>query len=515
VHAERLIERAEARRCRVSEALDKQHRAAWGQFFTPSPVATFLADLIDLPEAGRFVVLDPGAGTGSLAAAVAAKAVAGETRCALHIVAFEADPSLSAPLAATLRDCERTASRVGIEVTTEVHELDFLAWASASLAGSVFAGFRQFDACIMNPPYRKVGTGSPDRLALERIGLRVTNLYPAFLGAASALLGRGGQLSAITPRSFANGPYFLPFRRFFLSLMAIDFLHVYERRGKLFADAGVLQENVVFRAVRGGPCREITLSRSAGLADARSTRRVPAQHVVDPDDPNLFVHIPLDEEATHVAARVAALPATLAELGIEVSTGRVVDFRTKDNLIHEPDGFLAPLIYPGHLCSGRVIWPQLDGRKPNALTINADTLPLLLPIGNYVLVKRFTSKEERRRIVAATFRPADVGSRVVAFENHLNVFHRRGRGLEPALADGLAAFLNSSTIDAYVRQFSGHTQINATDLRLLRYPDIASLLRLGAASLDEGFPEHQDALDALVASHVEGFDADHQVRHAA
>jgi adenine-specific DNA-methyltransferase len=515
VHAERLIERAEARRSRVAGALDKTHRAAWGQFFTPAPVAAFLSDLIVLPEAGRFVVLDPGAGTGSLAAAVAAKAIAAEVSCVLHIVAFEADPVLARPLTATLRDCERTASRAGIALTTEIHELDFLAWASASLSGPVFAESRQFDACVMNPPYRKVSTGSPERLALERIGLRVTNLYTAFLGAAGAMLAKGGQLAAITPRSFANGPYFLPFRQFFLSRMAVDFLHVYERRGKVFADAGVLQENVVFRAIRGGAREEITLSTSAGLTDTRTTRRVPSHQVVDPHDPNLFIHIPVDEQATQVAARVAALPATLADLGVEVSTGRVVDFRTKGNLILEPDRSLAPLIYPTHLCGGRVAWPRLDGRKPNALKINADTRALLLPIGNYALVKRFTSKEERRRVVAAAFRPADVASCVVAFENHLNVFHQRGRGLEPALAEGLAAFLNSSTVDAYVRQFSGHTQINATDLRLLRYPDVASLLRLGTASLEHGSPDHQDAVDALVSSHVAAFDRNHEVRRAA
>jgi len=500
---------------RVSDALDKKHRAAWGQFFTPAPVAAFLADLIILPEAGGFVVLDPGAGTGSLAAAVAAKAVARDVSCAVRIVAFEADPLLTGPLAATLRDCERTASRAGIELTTELHELDFLAWASASLSDSVFAGSRHFDACVMNPPYRKVSAGSPDRLALERIGLRVTNLYAAFLGAASASLAVGGQLAAITPRSFANGPYFLPFRQFFLSRMALDFLHVYERRGKVFADADVLQENVVFRAIRGGECEEITLSRSAGLVDTRTTRRVPARQVVDPQDPNLFIHIPIDEEATEVAARVAALPTTLQDLGIEVSTGRVVDFRTKDNLIHDPDRSLAPLIYPSHLSRGRITWPLLDGRKSNALAINADTLPLLLPVGHYALVKRFTSKEERRRVVAATFRPTDVGSRVVAFENHLNVFHCRGHGLKPALASGLTAFLNTWTVDAYVRQFSGHTQINATDLRLLRYPDVASLQRLGTAGLDGSVPDQQDALDALVDAHVAEFSADRQVRRAA
>ena len=64
------MERTEGRRARVSEALDAKHRATWGQFFTPAPVASFLARLIELPATGRLTVLDPGAGTGSLAAAL-------------------------------------------------------------------------------------------------------------------------------------------------------------------------------------------------------------------------------------------------------------------------------------------------------------------------------------------------------------------------------------------------------------------------------------------------------------
>lgn len=503
MRAERLIERTELRRTSVSDELDAKHRARWGQFFTPAPVADFLAGLIDLPPSGRLVLLDPGAGTGSLTAAVVARAVRERATCALHCVAFEADEALSAPLARTLADCERTAAAEGIEVTAELRNEDFVAWASAAVSGSMWVERETFGACVMNPPYRKVNSGTPERLAVERIGLRVTNLYPAFLALAAALLEPGGQLSAITPRSFANGPYFRPFRRFFLERMALDRLHVYEQRGAVFADADVLQENVVFRATRGGGRHVVTLSTSSSHGDEPSSRTVTYGEVVKDGDEERFIHIPVDEDATETAVRITNLPCTLQDIGAQVSTGRVVDFRTRDNLVHDPQPGCAPLIYPSHLRAGAVTWPQLDGRKPNALSINEATADLLLPTGHYTLVKRFTAKEERRRVVATPFSPGDVDAEVVGFENHLNVFHRGGRGIEVELALGIAIYLNTSTVDAYVRQFSGHTQINATDLRLLRYPSRSDLETIGRAVIDGGWPPDQASLDALAAAHVE------------
>jgi adenine-specific DNA-methyltransferase len=501
VHAERLLERTEATRLRVAGDLDARHRARWGQFFTPAPVAAFLARLIDVPHGGHWRVLDPGAGIGSLSAAVVARAITSKVKCSIHLVAFEADAALIGPLEQTLRDCERAAARVALELTTEARPLDFLVWAADALGGSLFADPETFDACIMNPPYRKINTDSSHRAALERIGLRVTNLYPAFLAAAAALLRPEGQLSAITPRSFANGPYFLPFREFFLARMRLDHLHVYEKRGRVFSDADVLQENVIMRATRAQPTPNIVLSTSVGVDDAPTARTVPYSAVVDLADKRLFIHIPVDDSAKNVADYIALLPCTLGDLGITVSTGRVVDFRTRSNLVHDPDATDAPLIYPGHLRAGRVLWPLLDGRKPNGLAVNADTTGLLLPAEHYVLVKRFTAKEERRRVVAATFEPGDVGSPIVAFENHLNVFHHASHGIDVLLAKGLAVFLNTSVVDAYVRQFSGHTQINATDLRTLRYPSVDSLTRLGAAAADT-WPCDQSAIDRLADAHI-------------
>jgi adenine-specific DNA-methyltransferase len=64
------------------------------------------------------------------------------------------------------------------------------------------------------------------------------------------------------------------------------------------------------------------------------------------------------------------------------------------------------------------------------------------------------------------------------------------------VAKGLAAFLNSTLVDAYFRQFSGHTQVNAADLRSLRYPDWNSLVALGRR-IGESFPP-QVELDRFV-----------------
>ena len=111
-------------------------------------------------------------------------------------------------------------------------------------------------------------------------------------------------------------------------------------------------------------------------------------------------------------------------------------------------------------------------------------------------MKRFTSKEERRRVVACIYDPHRVRAERVGFENHLNYFHARGRGVQMDLAKGLAAFLNSTLVDVYFRQFNGHTQVNATDLRNLSYPTCAQLASLGR-KIGEAFPD-QAELDALV-----------------
>lgn len=495
--ASQLLIDVEQRRQTVSSELSAKHRASLGQFFTPAPAAGFLADLLELPAAGPFRLLDPGAGVGSLSAAVAARVMSERPGLALHITAFEIDPQLTPHLTATLAECAAAAKRCGTALTYEVRESSFVEYAT----GWLLEQPQQFDAVIANPPYKKVATAAPERRAAEACGLRASNLYTIFTGLAADLLASNGQMSVIIPRSWANGPYHEPFRRFLLDRISIDFLHVYEKRGDVFADAEVLQENVVFHGVRGRQEQVVTLSISEGGTDERVERIVSVDEVVHPGDPHMFVRIPVDEHATRVAEVIAERPATLSDIGVSVSTGRVVDFRARDYLRADPQVGTVPLIYPGHLLDAAVTWPTPGSKKPNALERCDATEALMLPNEPYVLVKRFSAKEESRRVVAAVVRPGQLPGDVVAYENHLNVYHCQGRGLPLSLALGLGAYLNSTIVDEFVRSFSGHTQINATDLRQLRYPTRDQLEQFGDVLIDLEWPD-QERLDELVAQHL-------------
>jgi adenine-specific DNA-methyltransferase len=457
-------------------------------------------------------LLDPGAGVGSLSAAWVGHA------CGLKrppkrisLTAYEADAELAGYLRDTMGECAATCKAAGVKFRAEVIQADFISTAVEILTDRPLLGSVRpaFDCVILNPPYRKLNSQSDARQALRSVGIETSNLYAAFLWLSFRLLDANGELIAITPRSFCNGPYFRPFREAFLREMTLRRIHVFESRKSAFKDADVLQENVIFRAVKNKRPGVAVISSSTGPDDPDIVLREVSE-VVSANDPDLVIHIVADEIGTQFAQRVNGFAATLSDLGIQVSTGRVVDFRAKGFLVADyvapkGSGKTAPLIYPTHFEQGGILWPR-EGKKSNHLRITPETQSLLVPAGVYVLVKRFSAKEEKRRVMAAFCEPSRLPNSDYAFENHLNYFHQNGSGLPAALARGLAAYLNSTLVDSYFRQFSGHTQVNASDLRGLKYPDVATLERIGGAIGNKLLS--QEELDSLIyeESGMEGDD---------
>jgi adenine-specific DNA-methyltransferase len=449
-------------------------------------------------------LLDPGAGTGSLLTAVVEELLRrGRPPESIEVTAYEIDKRLIGYLNEALDICSRACAENNVAFSGQAIQEDFMSSAELSLRPSLFDGVKEeqrFDCVVMNPPYGKIHGASAERIALRRLGLETGNLYTGFLYLATRLLGAGGDLVAIVPRSFANGPYFERFRKWFLRTVRMDRIHVFDSREAAFKDHGVLQENIIVQATKLPNAQEaatitITSSRSAD-DDEILVNEVEASRVVRPDDCHAFIRLLTDGLNSRVDELYQKLPCTLVDLGVEVSTGRVVDFRARDLLRKQVDAESVPLIYPHDLANGWVSWPSGHSKKPAAIDGSAASADLLVGSGYYVLAKRFTSKEERRRLVAAVYDPKRFLFRQIGIENHLNYIHRDGSGLSQDLAKGLAAYLNSTFADMAFRLFSGHTQVNAADLRSMRYPTKAQLESLGRRIPDR--PLSNDEFDEYV-----------------
>ena len=441
--------------------------------------------------------------TAAVVAALCSRPTSGRPD-ALNATVWEIDERLVEDLDRTFEHCRGVCDAAGVRFTGIVRRENFVLAAARLVNNGSFLRLQDgpgFHAAILNPPYRKLRTESAERTFMRSVGIETSNLYSAFVWLALELLEDGGELVAITPRSFMNGAYFRPFRRALTSKFAFRRVHVYDARDVAFAGDAVLQENVIFHGIRRGTRGRVRITTSYGPVDeGLAERTIDQTELILPDDPACVLHVVPDGIDAKIAEQMRALPRTLAGHGVAVSTGRVVGFRTQDRLRVDASAGDAPLIMPRHFAQGFVAWPKVTGSKPNALTVAGPYDDLLLPSGWYVLVRRFSAKEEARRVVAALYDPARVDSEAVAFDNKLNVLHRGDAGLPDDLAKGLALFLNSTAVDAYFRQFSGHTQVNAEDLRSLRFPDAVDLERLGG-HVGRSMPTQKE-IDQLVREEI-------------
>lgn len=467
----------------ASRKLDQTKRGALGQFMTPSPIAEFMASLFTYGE--KIQLLDAGAGVGSLTSAFLDQAIERGSQAAVDV--WEIDPILRGYLADTLA---RQELRGNGKVTTEIHASDFIEDASEIVQAK---GKAIYTHAILNPPYKKINSNSRHRQRLRLAGIETVNLYTAFVALAVLLMEKGGEVVAIIPRSFCNGNYYRPFRDLILDSCAIRQIHLFESRSKAFKDDDVLQENVIIHLVKGVPQGNVTISTShdAKFSDYETTE-FEHSSIVKPGDPERFIHVPTQDGHTSVPAYCTH---SLRETGLEVCTGPVVDFRMKEFWCHEPEEDSVPLLYPHHFSSGEFVWPR-PHRKPNALMRSPEVMRWLMPRGHYVVVKRFSAKEERRRVVAYHLADDAIDASMVGFENHWNVFHVGKKGLDELTARGLSVFLNSTILDTHFRAFSGHTQVNATDLRSMKYPSREVLQSLGKRS--QAIALDQTIIDTLI-----------------
>jgi adenine-specific DNA-methyltransferase len=471
---------------RFENSVTREHRKQRGQVFTPPEVARFMAGLFGtIPS--EYVLLDPGAGIGTLTAAFCERI--GKLRSPRTVTAhvFENDPQLIPLLKRNLDNCMSALSEAGHAFNYVLHDEDFILATSHGLNGRRLfdeTGFSvECDGVIMNPPYFKLRKDSVHAKLMEKIVHGQPNIYAFFMALAARLLKQNGEIVAITPRSFCNGLYFRGFRHWYFERTALDHIHIFESRTDTFKHSGVLQESIITKVHRLGsssPTIAVTTSLGADLTSGLQRSEVPASDIIDNSSGDYVIRIPEAEGDREIMQLVESFPLRFAETGLRISTGPVVLFRAAEYLLADATNKSAvPLLHAHNVRPFATLWPVAKNGKPKAFRCCDESLRLLLPTRNYVLVKRFSSKEERRRLTAACLLKADFPFPYVGIENHVNYVYHAERGLTEDEVYGIAALFNSTLIDRYFRTISGNTQVNATEIRAMNFPELGLLSRVG------------------------------------
>lgn len=463
------------------------------QYFTHTVVANFMSDLFTNSKKDVYIA-DPGAGVGILSCALCQHLANTENSPKnIYLTVYEIDEEVIVYLESSLGYLKQWLKAKGIDLKYQIVTQDFI-MTNGSLLDNTLSLFQEFsserqrfDYIISNPPYFKLSKSDPRaRVALSVIHGQ-PNIYALFMAISAHMLRQGGEMVFITPRSYTAGPYFRLFRERFFSLVKPIYIHVFNSRKKAFDRDDVLQENIILKAKRDDLSQRkvsdsVTISFSEGISDLSysNVRNVPLSEVINFDTKNKIVRIPLSEEGDGIAKLVHSWDGSLSSHGIHISTGPIVPFRAKEFISSngEIGDEYAPLLWMQNVKPMKTSWP-IESRKQQYIKINVRSKKLLLKNSNYVLIRRFSAKEERRRLVAAPFLAKQIKMDLVGIENHLNYIHKPQGELTEQEVVGLAALFNCKLMDEYFRTFSGNTQVSATEIRDMPLPYMDVIKKIG------------------------------------
>lgn len=484
-----------------------------GQFLTPPSVARYMAKQLGQIQRGA-ALLEPAIGSGVLACALIERLIAEKRPLEISITAYETDKELCNVSREVLKVASKEAEKAGIRINWQVCQEDFVLAClpedkQPSLFGSYESKQKAFTHIVSNPPYFKLNVEDKRVKAVYGKLNGHTNIYTLFMALSAKLLSPQGKACFIVPRSFCSGVYFSEFRRDLLKDVTPISAHLFQSRDNVFKGDEVLQENVIFSFEKLSQPKKhrywagyVNISSSKddkSLDNGIISRQVSFSHFLSDYNGLLLFRLPtgiLDEQ---ILEAVDKWDGSLEKYDFQVSTGRVVPFRAKELLKEkiEVGNGTVPLLWMQNVKSNQTEYP-LDGfDKPQAILANDPSL--LMPNANYVLLRRFSAKEDKRRLVSAPFIGEKFEFEQIGFENHLNVVFRKTGMLSASEAIGLSALLNSAIIDRYFRIVNGNTQVNAAELRILPIPPLEAIRNIGE-KIQKSNVDTQEKIESIIFS---------------
>lgn len=468
----------------------QEYKKRCGQYFTPLKVAVFMAKLVTSAEK-RISIADPGAGTGILGCSlVEYLANTNNNLKEIELITYEIDKEIIPYLKKSLIYTEKWLRERMIKLKWEIISEDFILSHTKSLNSipSLFPeedNTHAFDYIISNPPYFKLTKSDIRVKAASWVVNGQPNIYALFMAVAGTILKPNGELVFITPRSYTAGPYFRLFREKFFSMVKPTYIHLFGSRKDTFNKDEVLQENVILKAKKNNIVNDKTkviISFSNGIHDLNNCliKEVLSKEVIDLNSRNRILRIPVTGKDDESIKRVSSWKFNLYALGMNISTGPVVHFRAKEYITDKNNNGTdyVPLFWMQNIKPMDVIWPAKNN-KHQLIENNERTKKLLVPNQNYILLRRFSAKEEVKRLVVAPYLSNTIQSDKLGLENHLNYIYRPKGVLSPEEVFGLSALLNSNLLEVYFRTSNGNTQVSATELKDMPLPALQIIKKIG------------------------------------
>lgn len=375
------------------------YRKSLGQYFTPQSVIRKL--LARVPRSNNPVVLDPGCGTGEF------------------LLAAE-EHFDNARLHGWDVDCSLVRIAKDLVPNAQVEQMDALKSNQ----------FGEYDIVIGNPPYYEFNPDEETKTKFREIIKGRVNIYSLFVYQGIRLLREGGYLAYVLSPSMNNGAYFAMLRSFIVSTCNIEYLSVLDS-ATLFPGAS---QSVMLLVLRKVPSRgDYTFRRNGVLIFGERVDRLKASF----------------EAKT-----------TLAELGYEVKTGRLVWNDNRHLLTHQAEGSI-PLIWSYNVTVEGLKLGNHERPQYVRKQVGYDVGPALV-------VNRIVGKPGSGTIRAAIVPP---GMKFVA-ENHVNVIFppKQAALLTTGATAGLEEILrqlNSPDRLWVVQSITGNTQISKNELMKL------------------------------------------------
>ena len=478
-----------------SKKLSETRRKELGQFFTGHKIAEYMASMISPFNEKIVRILDAGAGTGILTISAAIQCLKHGNKH-VHAVLYEVDEEILPSLKHNMEKVIEYFNEFGGKFTFEIRPEDFV--LARPDRTEPF-----FHIALINPPYFKYNSKtSPYAKATTDLYNGNPNIYASFMAIVAASIAHNGQMIAIIPRSFTNGLYFKGFRRYLNREMNLEKIHVFKARNQLFRELSVLQENIICSYFKGNITNqeviEIRSSKGCEDFDQIESNYYPRSKIIDLSNPNEIIRIPESNEDSNILDKIEKWPSSFTQNGYFVSTGPVVEHRTREYIL-SPENTLnsVPLFRMHNVKAFKTVWTGTN-KKDARFLLSDDYKKHTSANQLYVILKRFSSKEEKRRLVVGVHHPHLFSEPLIALENHLNYIAHQSDSFDENEAYGLALLLNSTLLDRYFRCISGSTQINATEIRLLKLPYRNDIRQLGKKFLSCSNIDSQEKIDELL-----------------